>query len=258
MDCYETRLHQFPQSVITKDQKKKEDSLADYLFWEESSSIPPSYESIFGQFKETKEENGNSLEFFKRAVAMVVSTVGCTLSLTLLLALPMSMIIIGAKFKDDCPVEPFIPIYLIIGGAIGILKTIIEIIRRVTQNGDIFSSEEKEETTSAGVPQQTDDRSIAWVFFDGIISLFLFSWFIAGNIWVYSKYKPNFVAPTHEPLNYCNKTLYMFAFWVITASYLILGMICFCTCCLGLCASCTALFVTSANNTATQQQQQTQ
>ena len=152
----------------------------------------------------------------------------------------------GVKYKDECPVEPFIPVYLIVGGSFGILKTTVEIIRRLLYNGDVFSSEEKEDS-------QAEDRSIGWMFFDGILSLFLFSWFIAGNIWIYSKYKPNFVAPHHQPLNYCNKILYLFAFWVVTGSYVIMIVICFCTCCLGLCAGCTAFFVTSANNRNSQQ-----
>ena len=89
---------------------------------------------------------------------------------------------------------------------------------------------------------------MGWMFLDGVLNLFLFTWFVAGNIWVYSKYKPNFVPPVDQPLNYCNKTVYLFAFWVITSSYVILGMICTCTCLLAACASCTALFLTTTTD----------
>lgn len=212
--------------------------------FDESSNLPPSYESIFGQFKENKDGSDSSLAYFKKAAMMFAGTAGCTFSLMLLLALPMSMIIIGSKYKDDCPVEPFIPIYLIVGGSFGILKTVIIILQRIIYNEDIFSSEPKE--------NHVDERPIAWMFLDGVLNIFLFTWFIAGNIWVYSKYKPHFVPPPHEPLNYCSKTLYLFAFWIITVCYLVMAMICFCTCCLGVCASCTAYFVTSSN-TQTQQ-----
>ena len=132
--------------------------------------------------------------------------------------------------------EPFIPVYLIVGGAFGIIKTVVVIMQRVIVHGEIFNEDEK----------HSDEPSMAWTFFDGVLNLFLFTWFIAGNVWVYSKYKPHFVPPLHEPLNYCNGTLYLFSFWVITASYILMGLICFCICCLGVCASCTAYFVTNA------------
>ena len=137
----------------------------------------------------------------------------------------------GAKYKDECPVEPFIPIYLIVGGSFGMLKTVIVLCQRARGHEDDLDMDE--------------DGSMSSKFIDGVLNLFLFTWFIAGNIWIYSKYKPNELPPPHEPLNYCHPTLYMFAFWVITASYILMGFICFCICCLGICASCTAFFVTS-------------
>lgn len=137
----------------------------------------------------------------------------------------------GAKYKDDCPVEPFIPIYLIVGGSFGMLKTIIVLCQRARTHEDDIDMDE--------------DQSMSTKFIDGVLNLFLFTWFIAGNIWVYSKYRPNPSPPPSDPLNYCNPTLYLFAFWVITASYILMGSICFCICCLGVCASCTAFFVTA-------------
>ena len=104
----------------------------------------------------------------------------------------------GAKYKDDCPVEPFIPIYLIVGGSFGMLKTVIVLCQRASSHEDDLDIDE--------------DQSMSTKFIDGVLNLFLFTWFIAGNIWVYSKYKPNPRPPLHEPMNYCNPTLYMFAF----------------------------------------------
>ena len=147
--------------------------------------------------------------------------------------------VLGVKYKDDCPLEPFIPIYLIVGGSFGVIKTIIVIMQGILYTGDVFQGRNSE--------KPVDERPSAWIFIDGFLNLFLFTWFIAGNIWVYSNYKPHFTPPLHQPLNYCNKTLYLFSFWVITVSYIIVCILCLCTCCLGLCASCTAYFV-AANN----------
>ena len=93
-----------------------------------------------------------------------------------------------------------------------------------------------------------DDQPMLAKFVDGVLNLFLFIWFIAGSIWVYTKYKPHFVPPKHQPWNYCHPTLYLFAFWVITTGYILMGTILFCICCLGLCASCTAFFVANATS----------
>ncbi|XP_065668502.1 transmembrane protein 272 isoform X2 [Hydra vulgaris] len=234
----------FPQ---TKQQKLFEKSFSELsceikenVTQDQSASLPPSYDSIFGQFKDTH-SSSCSLECLKKVLGMFAGTFGCTLSLMLLLALPLSMIVIGTLYKDDCPIEPFIPIYLIVGGSFGIIKTIVIIIQRILYGEDSFSKD----AVSDELPEKTP---IAWMLIDSVLNLFLFTWFVAGNIWVYSKYKPYFVPPPHEPMNYCNKNLYMFSFWIITFSYIIMGLICVCTCCLGLCASCTAYFVTSSNN----------
>lgn len=157
----------------------------------------------------------------------MLTTVDYIINLTTL----HSLLKTGAKYKDDCPVEPFIPIYLIVGGSFGMLKTIIVLCQRARSHDE----------TDTDIDE---DQSMSSKFIDGVLNLFLFTWFIAGNIWVYSKYKPNPTPPPNDAMNYCNPTLYMFAFWVITASYILMGAICFCICCLGVCASCTAFFVT--------------
>ncbi|XP_061027109.1 transmembrane protein 272-like [Eubalaena glacialis] len=38
------------------------------------------------------------------------------------LALPLSMAFTGMKFLEDCPIQPLIPLYLLVGGIIGALK----------------------------------------------------------------------------------------------------------------------------------------
>ncbi|XP_069496703.1 transmembrane protein 272 isoform X2 [Ambystoma mexicanum] len=65
-----------------------------------------------------------------------------------------------------------------------------------------------------------------------ILSLFLFTWFILGNYWVFSVYMPNFLPPFHQPQDYCNKTLYIFATAVLVLSHIILFMVVFCSCCI--------------------------
>ncbi|CAB4002765.1 Hypothetical predicted protein [Paramuricea clavata] len=226
-----------------KDKFKTEVEYAKHLSHEEEEKIwdhddsPPSYASLFGQFKEAKEKSEGPVDLIKTASQLFAGTIGCTIALSFLLAVPVAMIAVGINYRNDCPVEPFIPIYLIVAGSCGLLKAIILTCEKLKnpetdeeRNTDEFSSYEDISNTSK--------------FMDGILNIFMFTWFIAGNVWVYTHYKPNAKPPLHDPLNYCEPTVYWFAFWIVTVSYVIMGTIFFCICCLGACASCTALFVT--------------
>lgn len=41
-------------------------------------------------------------------------------------------------------------------------------------------------------------------------------------MWVYKEYEPNYDPARGK---YCNKTLYLFAFWLITSVYICLGVV---------------------------------
>ncbi len=57
---------------------------------------------------------------------------------------------------------------------------------------------------------------------------FIFSWFICGNVWVYKNYMPSFQPGSAD---YCDRTLYLFSFWLITSLYIALGACFCCLCC---------------------------
>lgn len=133
--------------------------------------------------------------------------------------------------------EPFIPLYLIVAGSCGLLKAATLLCQKLRNS----ESDQEQETNEYS---QYEDISNTTKFFDGVLNIFMFTWFIAGNVWVYSHYKPNTKPPLDDPSNYCEPSVYWFAFWIVTVSYVIMGTICFCICCLGACASCTAFFVT--------------
>ena len=53
-----------------------------------------------------------------------------------------------------------------------------------------------------------------------------------GCVWVYRIYRPNMDenAADLDP-TYCNRTVYVFAFWLITTAYIFLGLFTACICC---------------------------
>ncbi|XP_030836415.1 uncharacterized protein LOC754214 [Strongylocentrotus purpuratus] len=88
---------------------------------------PPSYQSIFGQIKSEKEKNANPVGFIGSVVKILLGTFIVTLFMALMLAIPITMVAIGAVYLDDCPAERFIPIYLITMGVAYIVKSLIDL-----------------------------------------------------------------------------------------------------------------------------------
>ena len=125
-------------------------------------------------------------------------------------------LVIGAKYKDECPVEDMIPIYLIVAGSAGLFSS-------CCSGGLKYTRSDGEEEQSVN-PLQS------------LMQLFLFAWFIAGNVWIYRNYEPNYTDPTSP--NFCNKTLYLFAFWVTNSYYITFGVVLIVMCFLGMGAAC--------------------
>ncbi|KAM9827538.1 transmembrane protein 272-like [Neosynchiropus ocellatus] len=132
--------------------------------------------------------------------------------------MPIAQISIGAVHLNDCPREHHIPIYLIVVGVFGLILALL-----------------------ACLPcaQPTDDNSnrvnLICKTWNSLISFFLFCWFIAGNVWIYTIYKPNFNKNTTHIDPYCDKTLYQFAFWTTTLVYTLLAFFLFISCCVLFC-----------------------
>ena len=86
--------------------------------------------------------------------------------------------------------------------------------------------------------EQAGMMSKSSAFSDTILSLFLFIWFIFGNYWVFRIYKPNFVQLLHEPSNWCDESVYMFAVGQIIGCYGLMGVIFIMTIFTAVCFKC--------------------
>ncbi|XP_062371638.1 transmembrane protein 272-like [Sardina pilchardus] len=125
----------------------------------------------------------------------------------LVLVIPISEIVIGALYLDSCPIQRYIPIYLVVTGVFTLSLVLL--------------------TCLPG--SQADDADAEEVngiccicnCWNSIVCLFLTCWFIAGNVWIYSIYQPNY-DPAAGP--HCDKTAYLFAFWITTLSYIMAGV----------------------------------
>ncbi|CAM5129449.1 unnamed protein product [Natator depressus] len=117
--------------------------------------------------------------------------------------LPIASIVIGAKYLGQCPHQYLLPYYLLVGGSAGLLLLLLTCL----PCGDGTD------------PPRLSPGARGW---RAVFLLFLFAWFIAGNVWVYSIYPPEYKDPKNP--DFCSRPLYLFAFWVTTLVYVGLGV----------------------------------
>ncbi|KAL9692102.1 hypothetical protein quinque_000184 [Culex quinquefasciatus] len=147
---------------------------------------PPSYDSLFGRVREAHKSSTGMLDFLKNVVILLLGTLGCTIILGITIVIPVCMIVFGSIYLYDCPQGEYIPVYLLVGGGFGVLKQLLHLSTRVR------SREEQELERLRQSPTQT------------LINCFMLGWFI---------------------IEYCNKSLYLFTFWLITSVYMTLGFV---------------------------------
>ncbi|XP_054457816.1 transmembrane protein 272-like [Anoplopoma fimbria] len=133
--------------------------------------------------------------------------------------IPAAQIALGTIHLNDCPRQHYIPIYLIVAGVFGLLLALLSCLPWAR-------------TPEDGTPNPLSRICTAW---NSLSSLFFFCWFIAGNVWIYSIYKPNYDRNTTNVDPYCDKTLYLFAFWTTTLVYILMALSMVCGCCVLVC-----------------------
>ncbi|KAK7469494.1 hypothetical protein BaRGS_00036515 [Batillaria attramentaria] len=178
-----------------------------YTDVERNSGPPPSYDSLFGKVRAVRNESSGNVDFVKKVIFLILGTIGFT-------------IFLGAKYLDDCPAERYIPIYLVVAGCFGVVRNLFTIGRRCCQKKENEEEEQKAKVNPI----------------ESVIDCFMFAWFIAGNVWIYRTKGDFSTDPTAE--NFCDPTLYWFAFWITTAVYIIMGCCCCCICFCGILAAC--------------------
>nr|XP_027238908.1 uncharacterized protein LOC113829928 [Penaeus vannamei] len=143
----------------------------------------------------------------------------------------------GVQYIRECPLEPHIPIYLLVGGCFGTLKILWLLCqqvrsRRYERIDDAFAEDGLEEIFTSTSYRATDVA----------LTIFLLIWFGMGNYWVYRIYLPNFQNHLYEPNNWCSKTLYLFAVAQLLFVYAIIAFTFLLVICLACGQKCYTLF----------------
>ncbi|KAG7500280.1 hypothetical protein JOB18_014147 [Solea senegalensis] len=124
---------------------------------------------------------------------------------------------LGAMHLSYCPVQPNIPIFLIVFGAASLLTLCLTSTKRTWKDGAVF---------------------MLWSTFTTLLHVFCFCWFIAGSVWVYSVYPPSYTPGEDQ---YCHKITFQFAFAVITFTWVFLSLVIVSSCCVAVLMCCTTI-----------------
>merc|ERR1712180_525830 len=182
---------------------------------------PPSYQSIYDKMKQAHKTSSTPVHFVGKATSVVMGTACATSCIAMMIGLPIAMVVNGAVHINKCPLERMIPIFMIVQGSVYIVKTIIDVAVRY------YQSRKRCRGCQDDNNEEDDGHTKRGNWLSRLLGLFLFGFFIAGNVWVYSNYAPSNVEG--DP-RYCDHRIYYFAFWVITSSYIVLGLLLCCVC----------------------------
>lgn len=167
-------------------------------------------EGVLHRIKQSYHFASSFVDFFGKFAIIAFETTGWII-IIFLLALPISMIVIGIIYLHECPREPYIPIYLVVSGCFGLVKNLLNLIQSwVNGCGGHGSKEQDVKTNPLAV----------------ILSWFLLAWFITGSVWIYRIYN-DFEPHDTTSTAYCNSTLYLYSFWITTVTYAFTALACF-------------------------------
>lgn len=110
----------------------------------------------------------------------------------------------------DCPKEPHIPVYMIVGGSFGTIKMLWLLWRQVRSR----RYERLDARSRTGRSNNNEDAistSAGSRITNFLLTSFLIIWFVLGNIWILGIYWPEFEPTLYEPNRWCHKTLYVFS-----------------------------------------------
>ncbi|XP_043461872.1 uncharacterized protein LOC122498267 [Leptopilina heterotoma] len=174
------------------------------------------YGSLVFQLKDANLEANGTCDFICRALRVVSKTMVVTVCLACLSTMPILMLILGVQFIRDCPREPNIPIYMVVGGILGSVRMFWTLYTQIR-------SRRPEVLTVPGVRSHVSPTKLASI----LLSCFLAGWFVLGNYWILRIRMPDFAPTFYEPNLWCHKTLYIFSivhlfvvYTVISASLL--------------------------------------
>ncbi|XP_076447167.1 transmembrane protein 272-like [Babylonia areolata] len=219
-----------PPSPITK----LDPRLASNVEWAQSQSVSvdtgdTGQQDTLLQLEELAKDTDSTCEFMGRVGKVLCSSDVMTVLLAASMIIPVAMVSLGVKFLDQCPLEPRVPVYLLVGGCVLMLRLILCLWRAFQRRRhDSADATYDENDADAGFSSRT------YRFMNAVLTLFLLGWHVAGSYWLFSIWKPRFSPLLHSPSQWCERSVYLFSVGVNVTLYLVVSVYLLLLCCLGL------------------------
>lgn len=131
----------------------------------------------------------------------------------------------GFKYSNDCPIQPLLIIYHLIGGGVGALFSLWSMLRALRRRRQESGLEDDDDTDyDAHIGDGTDGQRLKdngiW-FMELLALIFLLIAFIMGNLWTWSIFWPAGDMTETQPINWCNHSLYIFTLVSIGILYIL-------------------------------------
>ncbi|CAL8297937.1 unnamed protein product [Lota lota] len=104
---------------------------------------------------------------------------------------------LGTIHLNNCPAQPYIPIYLIVLGVSSLLSLVLSYVQS---------------------PRKQSVVSILTSACISLLHIFNTCWFVAGTLWVFAIYSPSY---SDAEDGYCQKNVYHFAFYLTSLCWLL-------------------------------------
>ncbi|KAF7279975.1 hypothetical protein GWI33_006539 [Rhynchophorus ferrugineus] len=169
------------------------------------------YGSVAYQLKDANLEASGTCDFVCKALRIVNRTIVVTILLVCLAILPLIMLIMGIQFLRDCPREPNIPIYMVVGGSLGCVKMGLT----------LWNQLHSRHLDSSSVNATSIGSKVASV----ALTVFLIIWFGLGNYWILRIKWPDYAPTLFEPNKWCHRTLYVFSLVHLCIVYSLIGVV---------------------------------
>ncbi|XP_041360132.1 transmembrane protein 272-like [Gigantopelta aegis] len=197
------------------------------LEWE--AAIATSNQStpdVFLQLQEANKNADSACEFACRGQRILCKSTFMTGCLILSIILPIIMISMGVKYLNECPAQPKVPVYLLVSGCFAMVKLTVDLWKVIQDKKDENSDTFYDVNDNAALTSRT------YKIMNTLLTLFLLVWHGLGTYWVFKVWEPRFTQLLHQPSNWCDKTVYMFAVCQILGLYLFLCLFVLVVCCL--------------------------
>jgi hypothetical protein len=132
---------------------------------------------------------------------------------------------LGFKYSNDCPIQPLLIIYHLIGGGVGSLFWLWSMVRALRRRRLESGLEDDDDVDYDGQldsgpgSHRLKDNGI-W-FMELLAFIFLLVSFSMGNFWTWSIFWPAEDMTETQPIDWCNHSLYIFTLVSIGIIYVL-------------------------------------